>query len=117
MNQKIMGIIAGIIIAIAIIGAAGFVYAQQITNKSNDVVTKATGFIDSDNDGVCDNAQSGSCSYRGQAGGFVDADNDGVCDNAANCPMHNSNGGCHGSEGCPMRNKAGGCHALTTPSE
>ena len=101
MNQKIMGIIAGIIIAIAIIGAVGFVYAQQIANKGNNVITKGTGFVDTNNDGVCDNAQSGDCPYKNQANGFVDANNDGVCDNAANCPMHNSNGGCHGSEECP----------------
>ena len=114
MNQKIMGIIAGVIITIAIIGAIGFVYAQQ---TASNVVAKGTSFVDADNDGVCDHAQSGDCPYKNQANGFVDANNDGVCDNAANCPMHNSNGGCHGSEGCPMRNKAGGCHAFTTPSE
>jgi len=112
MNQKIMGIIAGIIITIAIIGTVGFVYAQQNTNKSNNVATKGTGFVDANNDGICDNMQSGNCPYKNQANGFVDADNDGVCDNAANCPMYNSNGGCHGSEGCPMMKEEsrGGCH-------
>jgi len=103
MNQKIMGIIAGIFVALVVMGAIGFVYAQQTAADNSNVVAKGTSFVDADNDGVCDHAQSGDCPYKNQANGFVDANNDGVCDNAANCPMHNSNGGCHGSEECPYR--------------
>ncbi|MDD5193918.1 MAG: hypothetical protein PHF67_05025, partial [Candidatus Nanoarchaeia archaeon] len=118
MNQKIIGIIAGIVIALAVIGAFGFVYAQETTNKSDKVIIKGTGFVDANNDGFCDNSQAGNCQYKNQANGFVDADNDGLCDHmqSGNCPMHNPEGGCHCSKGGSMKNKAGGCHALTVPA-
>jgi len=110
MDRKIIGIGIGAVLVISIVAIMGFAFAQD------SKTVPATGFIDADNDGVCDNAKSGSCPYANQAGGFVDADNDGVCDNAANCPMHQNRGGCHGSEGCPMIKEGfrGGCHRATT---
>ena len=44
--------------------------------------------------------------------GFIDANNDGVCDNAGDCPMHNANGRCSGSGGCARHSTgfAGRCH-------
>jgi hypothetical protein len=116
MNQKIIGIIVGVVIALVVIGALGFVYAQQTGNKTNNNPVKGTNFVDVDNDGVCDNAQSGTCPNKNKGNGFVDENNDGVCDNAGNCPMHNSNKGCSGKEACPMKNKAGGCRGLKTPA-
>ena len=37
------------------------------------------GFVDADNNGICDNYSETGCSMQGA--GFADADNDGVCDN------------------------------------
>jgi len=107
MDRKIMGIGIGAVLVIGLIATMGFAFAQASEKK-----VAATGFVDADNDGICDNAQSGSCPYANQTGGFVDTDNDGVCDNAANCPMYNSNGGCHGSSECARHagGFAGGCH-------
>jgi len=104
MDRKIIGIGIGAVLVIGLIAIMGFAFA--LDSKT----IPATGFIDADNNGVCDNA--GSCQYANQAGGFVVADNNGVCDNATNCPMYNANGGCHGSEGCPMMKGGfkGGCH-------
>ncbi|OGJ22042.1 hypothetical protein A3K73_08515 [Candidatus Pacearchaeota archaeon RBG_13_36_9] len=82
MNQKIIGIIVGIFIALVVIGAIGFVYAQQSEVKTNTTLVKGTG--------------------------FVDANNDCICDNAANCPMHSAEGRCHQTSGCSMH-KQGGC--------
>ena len=107
MDRKIIGIGIGVALVISLVAIMGFALAQGSENK-----VAATGFVDADNDGVCDNAKSGSCPYANQAGGFVDADNNGVCNNATNCPMHNANGGCYGYEGCPMMKGGfkGGCH-------
>jgi len=77
MDRKVVGIGIGAVLVISLLAIVGFALAQGSENKV-------------------------------AATGFVDADNDGVCDNAANCPMHNANEGCHGSEGCPMMK--GGCH-------
>jgi len=104
MDRKIIGIGMGAMLVISLVAIMGFAFAQ------NSETAPTTGFIDADNDGICDNA--GDCPYKEQAGGFVDADSDGICDNAANCPMHQNRGGCHGFEGC-ARHAAGfegGCH-------
>ena len=109
MDRKIIGIGIGAVLVISLVAIMGFAFAQA--PKST---VSATGFVDADNDGVCDNAKSGNCQYANQAGGFVDADNDGVCDNAANCPLHNANGGCTGSGGCAGHSAgfSGGCHRI-----
>ena len=88
MDRKIAGIGIGVMLVIGLVTIIGFAFAQDTETAP------ATGFVDADNDGVCDHA--GDCPYREQAGGFVDADNDGVCDNAANCPMHQNGRGCNG---------------------
>jgi len=108
MNQKILGIVTGICIALVVLGGLAFVNAQMSADRTSK-------YIDEDNNGVCDYAQSENCPYQNQSGGFTDANGDGVCDNMANCPMHQNKGGCHGSEECPMRNKVGGCHRVTSP--
>ena len=94
MNQKILGIVAGVFITLIVLGGFAFVNAQGAVDKTSK-------YTDKDNDGVCDYAQSGECPYKGQSAGFIDTDGDGVCDNMANCPMHQNKGGCHGSEECP----------------
>jgi hypothetical protein len=96
MNQKILGIVTGICIALVVLGGLAFVNAQMSADRTSK-------YIDEDNNGVCDYAQSGNCPYQNQSGGFTDANGDGICDNMANCPMHQNKGGCHGSEGCPYR--------------
>lgn len=63
------------------------------------------GFVDSDNDGVCDNYDPLYCPGNGTGncvgGGFVDNDNDGVCDNydPDNCPGNGPNCGYGGGSG------------------
>jgi hypothetical protein len=113
MDRKVIGMGIGAMLVISLAVVMGVVFAQE----PKQVTT--TGFIDANNDGVCDNAQSGNCPYGNQANGFVDANNDGICDNAANYPMHTGNGGCHGTEGCPRMKEGfrGGCHRLTAPTE
>lgn len=57
--------------------------------EGSDVATGACpGYVDADNDGVCDNCANG----RSACPGYVDEDNDGVCDNFAS-------GSCDGSLG------------------
>lgn len=106
MDQKIAGIGIGAMLVIGMFAIMGFAFAQ------NSGTAQTKGFIDADNDGVCDNA--GDCPYKEQAGGFADADGDNVCDNAANCQKHMNRGGCHGSEGCPMIKEGfkGRCHRI-----
>ena len=66
--------------------AAGSTLAFSAKENKNG---NSVGYVDADNDGVCDNRNSGK--------GFVDADNDGVCDNrnSENC----NNGGCKNGSG------------------
>jgi hypothetical protein len=115
MNQKIIGIIAGIFVAIIVLGAIGFVYAQQSGNKTNNSFVKGAGFVDTNNDGVCDNAAScpnhnanstQGCQGNKQSGekgkGFVDANNNGICDHMESGEVGQGN---HDPANCPMRNK------------
>jgi len=106
MDRKIAGIGIGAVLVIGLFAIMGFAFAQNA-----QMATRA-GFIDADNDGVCDHA--GDCPYKEQAGGFEDADGDGVCDKAANCQKHHNRGGCLGSEGCPKMKEGfkGGCHRI-----
>jgi len=106
MDRKIVGIGIGAMLVISLVAIMGFAFAQ------NTETAPATGFVDADNDGICDNA--GSCQYKEQAGGFVDADGDGVCDNAANCPRHTATGGCNGGCGRHSAGFTGGCHRALT---
>ena len=128
MDRKIIGI--GAMLVIGMIAIVGIAFAQGsktvpvtgVIGANNEGVCDnagncpyrghAGGFVDSDGNGVCDNAQSANCPYANQTGGFVDANNDGVCDNIANCPMHQNIGGCHGSGGCPRMKEGfkGRCH-------
>jgi hypothetical protein len=105
MDRKIAGIGIGAALVIGLFTIIGLAFAQD-----TKTATTAPGFVDVDNDGVCDNAAN--CPYNEQAGGFVDADNDGVCDNAANCPKHTATGGCHGGCGRHSAGFTGGCHRL-----
>ena len=112
MDRKLIGIGIGAVLVVSLIAIIGFTFAQE---QRPTVATP--GFIDADNDGVCDNA--GNCPYASEAGGFVDTNDDGLCDNAANCPMHNANGGCHGTGGCTGHASGfvGRCHGTTTATE
>ena len=64
MDRKIAGIGIGVMLVIGLVTIIGFAFAQDTETAP--------------------------------ATGFVDADNDGVCDNAANCPMHQNGRGCNG---------------------
>lgn len=56
---------------------------------------RGAGFVDADNNGVCDNygtGQGGNGYGNGQGAGYVDADNNGVCDNYGASQGGNGNG-------------------------
>ncbi|MGN0499888.1 MAG: hypothetical protein ACI4HK_01940, partial [Ruminococcus sp.] len=75
---------AAMVTAIAAGSTLGFSAKE---NKNGNSV----GYVDADNDGICDNRSSGKgfidadndgiCDNRNSGKGFVDADNDGICDN------------------------------------
>lgn len=67
-------------------------------------IYKGAGFIDEDNDGICDNFASGAC---GNGNGFVDRDGDGICDNSAS-------GACGNSCGFADRDGDGMCDNFTS---
>ena len=72
-----------------------------------DCIGRGTGngFVDNDNDGVCDNYDPLYCPGNGTGncagGGCVDNDGDGVCDNydPDNCPGNGTNCGYGGGSG------------------
>lgn len=76
-------------------------YTEVSNDAGNDSYTPSVavyddygygGYVDADNDGVCDNWQNG-----GYGGNYVDADNNGVCDNWQNGGGYgNGNGYCGG---------------------
>ena len=74
MDRKIGKILIGV--SIILILTTGLILAYG----------EGRGFVDADNDGICDNAAD--CPRYGEGRGFVDADNDGICDNAADCPRY-----------------------------
>ncbi len=106
MDRKIAGIGIGAMLVIGLFATMGFAFSQ------NTGTSPASGFIDTDGDGICDNA--GDCSYKEQAGRFLDVDGDGICDNAADCSMHQNRDGCRASEDCPRMKEGirGGCHRI-----
>lgn len=73
--------------------------AQKAVEAASTAAPACPGYVDADNDGVCDNYASGACAGqgngRGQGAGYVDADGNGTCDNyeAGTCP---GNGAGHG---------------------
>lgn len=85
--KKIIGI--GVVVVISMIVSAVLFAAEppRFNAQGRGVGLKTSGFIDKDNDGVCDYCSNDSCT------GFVDEDGDGVCDNwdGSNCGMR---GGC-----------------------
>ena len=67
--------------------------AQKAVEAASTVAPARPGYVDADNDGVCDNYAAGTCAQGGHHRGYVDADNDGVCDNYAS-------GACAGQGNC-----------------
>ena len=57
--------------------------AQKAVEAASTAAPACPGYVDADNDGVCDNYAAGTCAQGGHQRGYVDADNDGVCDNYA----------------------------------
>jgi hypothetical protein len=55
---------------------------QQGETKQQKVQVNRSGFVDKNNDGVCDNAGTGR--YQGRGANFIDNNNDGICDNRQN---------------------------------
>lgn len=78
MKKRIMAILVA---AVLCMGATGALAAY------------GRGYVDTDGDGVCDNAGTG-CGMYGAGRGYVDADGDGVCDNAGmGCGMYGAGRG------------------------
>lgn len=101
--KKIIGI--GVVVVISMIISAVLFAAEPPRFNAQGrgagfrtVGLKTIGFIDSDNDGVCDYCSNNSCT------GFVDEDGDGVCDNwdgntcgmRGGCGRNGTNGRGHG---------------------
>lgn len=74
-------LLSGVIIS-ALVITAGTVSAFAYHGRQNQTykLNKATNFVDSNNDGICDNR--GTC---GNGLYFVDANGDGICDNSGTC--------------------------------
>lgn len=118
-------IIASILAAVLIIGAAAMEVSANTANTSRVCPQNGTGkgyhcgngnFVDENNDGICDNYANGVCPQKvtGKGcrcgnGNFVDENNDGICDNCANGirPQNGTGKGNHRGNGCGRgRNKA-----------
>lgn len=98
MKKLVSGIIvSALVISTGTVGAfAAYHGRQNQTNKIN----KTTNFVDTNNDGICDNQGAGGnglyfvdangdgiCDNQGTGGNgsyFVDANGDGICDNQTN---------------------------------
>ena len=113
------------VITIALTCTMGFAHetesASVRSENSRTISYKGicSGYVDADNDGLCDNCNSHHSSSNGACLGYVDADHDGFCDNHAygeQCPYapadtpdnsvtdtqscrgrHHGNGGHHGN--------------------
>lgn len=108
----------------------GQIFAQSEISADNNEVKQTTTvtagkFVDSNNNGICDNHEARV--KDGKCANFVDADGDGKCDNCPNCT-----GQCKGNQNCckekancqgkgmgyKHRNGCGGpCGAKTTPDK
>ncbi|MFZ4705346.1 MAG: hypothetical protein ACOYMF_04995 [Bacteroidales bacterium] len=71
-----------IIITILLTGLSSSSIAQISPTDKDKQITAGRNFVDNNNDGKCDNFQSGrqSCNSRN----FVDKNNDGICDSRGN---------------------------------
>lgn len=89
------------VITIALTCTMGFAHetesASVRSENSRTISYKGicSGYVDADNDGLCDNCNSHHFNSNGACSGYADADNDGLCDN---CSSHHSssNGACLG---------------------
>ncbi len=103
-----------LLIAVMSFFILGSLNAQEVTKSDGDKSVQKTAtatsvtpgeFIDTNNDGICDNA-----AIRGKTGkgrNFVDKDGDGTCDNFKSVK-------CNGNQGCCgyNKNKCGKGHGL-----
>ena len=87
-------LISCIIITAAVLSAGTITaFASQPVGNNTTCMGRGYGlnFVDSDNDGICDNFHSGRGMGRGFGKGigrginFVDNNGDGICDNASSC--------------------------------
>ena len=77
---------------------------NQTADKQIVANSTARNFVDTDNNGVCDNL--GTRSGKGQCGDFIDKNKDGVCDNRVNVGNRSGNNGKNG-QGNQYRNGKG----------
>lgn len=71
----------------------GWSFERSSTATVNTQARALHYFIDSNNDGICDNYAAGVCTQHGNhhmGGNFIDNNNDGICDNCADgvCTQH-----------------------------
>jgi hypothetical protein len=98
-NRRIIGIVFGIFIVLIMFGIFGFVYAQQSENKTNNNPIKEMGFVDANNNGICDHMESGDCPMlHNQTCPMMKQGNCPMMHNQASCPMN-----------CPMMKNMASC--------
>ncbi len=79
--KKLLAIILTALLLVSVAAVSASAYGRR---QIADCRRNAAGFVDSDNDGICDNRPaSGKCQYTENNCGanFTDSDNDGICDN------------------------------------
>ena len=88
MRKALLGVVAAaIILSLGITGAfaAGPGGGRWFVDTDGDGICDNAGsrcaYVDADGDGVCDNYVPGQGRGNGCGGNFVDADGDGICDN------------------------------------
>ena len=82
------------VLAVAVLGASAV--GDFRTNANCPNMNQNDNYVDSDNNGVCDNREESGkncgnsiCNQKNE--NYVDADNDGVCDNRNGNGKHNGN--------------------------
>ena len=79
--KKLLAIILTALLLVSVAAVSASAYGRR---QIADCRRNAAGFVDSDNDGICDNRPaSGKGQYAKSTCGanFTDSDNDGICDN------------------------------------
>lgn len=113
----IVGIGVGAVLVLSLIAIMGFAVAQNNENvqiASGFDTNTVESSVAASSVNTC--ANGGSCGCGKKATGFVDANNDGVCDNAGTCAMNAQKGGCSGNCGGSCGGSAGSCGAKASGS-
>lgn len=71
-------LLAIILSALILVSAAAVTVSAYGKHQNAGCKANGTGFVDNDNNGICDNKDS---SPKNKGANYTDADNDGICDN------------------------------------